>query len=304
MNEKIQVSAWGIRHNLGGIALSVRNAEGALELLQVTQGENVYGLAEIPGHLKLAFGVTAMEIPDSFLLDASEAELDAFREALAREGVTLSTVTIDRNAIGEANDTWRAEDLQWVKESLRISGSVGAKRARVNIFPPPIVPEIDHAPFDVVVDTLKDLVVYSAEQGVRLMIENHCELTNTPEKIEKLLAAVPGLGLIIDTGNIGVLSESVLASRLAGGIPEFVKDPEPAFAFVRTMLPRADLVHVKTYGYSEDGASYLYDIDKVIGMINDSPYKGPVTIECASFIPAKVYDAIERTVKKLDLALA
>lgn len=305
MNNPIQVSAWGIRHNLGPICLPVRREDGSVELVQVTQGEQNIRLSEVPRHLRETFGVEGMEIPDWFIRQASESERAAFADALASEGVVLRNVTLDGRCAGDGDAEFRADDLQELEESLTMIAAVGARAARVNLLPPGIVPGGAPAGFDEVVESLKRLLAHAEGLGVELLIENHCELTDTAEKVDKLRAAVgPGLGLILDTGNIGAIQAEVLRSFKAKLPPHDVEDAAEVFDFIAEMLPRATMVHVKTYGFREDGRPMLYDQERAIALIAESGYAGPVTVECASFEPPKVYDAISRTVAMLKAHLA
>lgn len=303
MAGRVQVSAWGIRHMLGPVSLLTRGENGEEVPVPISDHPVTLRLPEIPGHIKKSFGVTAMEIPDYNLNDATAEEREAFREALIAEGVTLATVTIDRHAIGEANDKYRAEDLASIRTSLTRAAKCGALRARINLFPPPVVPHPETASYDTIVGHLKELLAFGKEIGLEILIENHCELTDTPEKIRRITGDVPGLRFILDSGNIGSLSAVVLASRESGELPEDAPHPEDSYEFVEALINEAALVHIKTYGYKPDGSSYVYDIDRVISLIANSSYTGPVTIECASFIPSLVYDAIQRTVEKLNKVL-
>lgn len=305
MNNPIQVSAWGIRHNLGPICLPVRHEDGSVELVEVTQGEKNVHLSEVPRHLRETFGVEGMEIPDWFIKQASESERAAFADALVAEGVVLRNVTLDGRCAGDGNATFRADDLRELENSITMIAAVGARAARVNLLPPEIVPRGESAGFDEVVESLKRLLAHAEALGVELLIENHCELTDTPEKIDRLRAAVgPGLGLILDTGNIGAIQMEVLRSFREKVPPRDVEEAPEVFEFIAEMLPRASMVHVKTYGFREDGKPMLYDQERAIELIAESGYAGPVTVECASFEPPKVYDAISRTVGMLRAHLA
>ncbi|WP_324698884.1 sugar phosphate isomerase/epimerase family protein [Novosphingobium sp. RL4] len=305
MNSKIQVSAWGIRHNLGPISLPVRTATGEIQWIKVTEGEKNVPLTNVPNHLRATFGVTGMEIPDWFLRQADAKERRMFSEALLEEGVTLGNVTLDGSFAGDGNAVYRAQDLVDLKQSVDRVAEVGGKAARVNLLPPGIVDCGSAATFQEVVDAVRDLRDHASSRGVELLIENHCELTDTAEKIAHFRDAVgPGLGLILDTGNISPIQDEILRSFKTKTEPRDIEDTEEAFAFLEQMLPFASRVHVKTYGFHDDGRPAVYDQERAIQLITRSGFSGPIAIECASFDPPKVYPAITRTVQMLEAELA
>lgn len=304
MQQQINVSAWGIRHNLGPISLPFRGADGQIELVQVTEGEPNLALSKVPEHLLSTFNVHGMEIPDWFLDQAPRDQQLGFRDALQRNNVTLANVTIDGRSLGDANPIYRNDDIAEIERMFALAAELGARAARVNLLPPPIVPSGAESSFNDIVAALRRLAQFAGERGMRLLIENHCALTDTPAKIQELLeAAGSGIGLILDTGNIEPLQSEIVASFMEKRPPRFVEDAEPAFRLIEQMLPLASVVHLKTYGYQPDGRPMVYDVDRAISIIARANFTGPITIECASFEPDKVYNAIERTVAKLKAAL-
>src|SRR5579872_1105855 len=107
MNNRIQISSWGIRHNLGPIILSLRAEDGTLVPTQVTEGEEVVSQAGVPEHLKLMFGVTGIEMQDCYLTRISDEERAGLRQNLRSSGVTLGALCIEDRCIGEADERYR-----------------------------------------------------------------------------------------------------------------------------------------------------------------------------------------------------
>lgn len=300
MNNEIRVSAWGIRHNLGPISLPLRNEDGDIEWVGVTQGTQAVSLGDLPEHLKSEFGVTEFEIPDWYLNNATEEELELLRQGLKRAGSRITTVTVDGRHVADYVPEFREDDQAEIERVLDRCATLGVSSARVNIVPPPIVPEVKVATWDEIVAGLRRLHAYAAKRGISLFIENHGEVTSTVEEVQRLLDAVPGLGFILDTGNIEPVITEISSAFTEGRAPNDVNDLEPVYAFIRPLAPLAAVVHVKTYGYREDGTSRVYDIPAVLKAVAGAGYSGPVTIECAEFDTAGVYDTIKRTMALID----
>lgn len=295
MSDQIQVSAWSIRHRLGDAGAPFRNAVGRMER-RPSSGLADLELSDLPRHLRHTFGVGGMEIPDWVLDRAGREQRRSFRSSLAAEEMVLGNVTIDACCVGEANPQHRAEDFVELERLFGVAADAGAQAVRVNIVPPPIIEGGGVAEFGVIVEGLSALLQRAEALEMRLLIENHCELTDTKAKIERLLGAVgPGLGLILDTGNIEPIQTEVLRGFRTGEPVEDLDDTEAAFDFVEDVLPLAELVHVKTYGFRDSGRPALYDQERAVRLISDSGYAGPITIECMA-PPAKVYEAISRSV--------
>ncbi|MGC0239652.1 sugar phosphate isomerase/epimerase family protein [Arthrobacter sp. SD76] len=304
MSNTIRVSAWGIRHALGPISLCNRDQNGQIQWHQVAEGSRDVPLGSLPTHLREAFGVDEFEIPDWYLVNAAPDELDRLRAALTDEKVRITNVTLDGRSAGDGNPAFREDDLRTLENVLELLSSLSVSSARVNLMPPPIIEAGETASVEDVVVALKRLSAFAQARGIRLFIENHCELTSTPEDVIALLDAVgPELGLILDTGNIEPVQGTVVESFSTGLPFATVDDLTRVEQFIQALADRASLVHVKTYGFNEDGSSKVYDLEKVINTVLDTGYDGPITIECAVLDGGGVYETISRTKDLLDAAV-
>ncbi|MGC0239400.1 sugar phosphate isomerase/epimerase family protein [Arthrobacter sp. SD76] len=147
------------------------------------------------------------------------------------------------------------------------------------------------------VAALRRLAAYAVARGVRLMLENDDVITADPAKLIPILDALgPEVGLVLDTGNIEPVMSEVSRSFIAGEEPNDVADPEPTYSVIEMLLPRAEVVHVKTYGFKEDGSSTVYDLKRVLQILVDGNFTGPVTIEYAGHDAAAADRVIQRTI--------
>lgn len=300
MNDRIQVSAWGIRHNTGPIHLTLRQADGELVDTQVTEGETNVRLVDVPAHIASEFEVKGIELQDFNIVKLSVQEQEALRANIEREGVTLGCLCIENRCIGEAEDVYRKADVAYIAETIALGGRLGAKTVRVNIHQPPVFPQLGHAPLDVIIDELRYLVRVAAENGTQLVLENHDEVTNSPDAMRRIFEEVgPELGFILDTTNVQPFMDEVIHSFMNHVPPRYISDAEPAFDYIKEMLPYATVVHMKTFGFEEDGQPILYDQQRAVDMVAESGFAGPITVECASANPALVYPAIRQTINML-----
>ncbi|WP_314225288.1 sugar phosphate isomerase/epimerase family protein [Streptomyces zaehneri] len=299
MQNDIRIATFGIRHELGPLSLGFRSPDGEFVRQQVVDSPRSLPLGDLPQRLRSAFGVTAVEIMDEHLSGAPAEERAALRSAVDRGELTYSLAAISRY-VGDADAGRRAEDLAAVERIIKQSAEAGAQSARVILLPPPIVPQVPLAATDELVAALRHLVGVAHAAGVSLLIENDDEMTSVPEYVEALLDGVgPELGFVLDTGNLEPVMSEVVGSVTAGREPGDVQDAEQTYRAIEALLPRAQVVHVKTYGFHDDKRSKVYDLDRVLQIIADSGFAGPLTIEYGGPDSSVAYDTIRQTVARI-----
>ena len=112
--------------------------------------------------------------------------------------------------------------------------------------------------FDIVVAGYKDLLPRAGEKGIEVVIENHWGASRIPENVVRILEAVPGLGLLFDTGNW----------------------PEEMRETGWTRCARyARATHLKTYAFDAEGDETTVDIPRAIRILQEAGYQGSWGIE-------------------------
>lgn len=295
MKNEIRLSTFSIRHELGPMALGFRAPDGEYVRQQVVNEPKSLELHDIPRRSRDGFGITSLELMDQNLEGTSAEDRAALVEALGTEDVSIGLVGLSR-CVGDADDAHREEDLQALEELMTISGELGAKQVRVVLLPPPIVPSPTPASFDVNVASLRRLAAHAKVAGVRLTLENDDPITSDPLQLIPLLDAVgPDIGFVLDSGNLEPVMSEVINSFLHGKELGDVVDPEPAYEVFERLLPRAEVVHIKTYGFHADGTSRVYDLNRVLSIVAKSGYDGPLTIEYGGFGSETAEKSIART---------
>ncbi|WP_413810786.1 sugar phosphate isomerase/epimerase family protein [Streptomyces sp. OE57] len=283
--------------------LDFRSPTGEITAMQVVHSPKSLSLDQIPQRTKHGFGMHAVELMEQQLTAATAQERAALLEALVREDVSVAMVGLSR-CVADAVDSHRAEDLEWAERLIAMSAEARAEQVRVVLMPPPIVPPVERASFEIIIATLRRLISTAKAAGVRLVIENDDPFTADPAQLVPLLDAVGSdLGLVLDTGNLEPVMSAVVEGFLAGREPGDLADATAVYEAIEALLPRAEVVHVKTYGFHPDGRSKVYDLDRVLAIIAGSGYEGPLTIEYAGFSGAAAEDAIKRTAELIRAAV-
>lgn len=278
-----------------------RATDGSYAMQQVNDGPIRVHLADIPARVKDGFGVVSVELMEQNLHGTTEQDRADFRQALSSQGVALGLLGLSRCA-GDANPTHREEDLTVLEELIDLAGELGAEQVRVVLLPPPIVPLPDAAPLADLIAALERLSARAKSAGVRLMVENDDAITADPTKLVPILDGVGSdVGLVLDTGNIEPVMGEVVASFMEGREARDI-DASETYETITALLPRAEVVHVKTYGYKEDGSSKVYDVTRVLRILTEGDFTGPVTVEYAGADGADADSAISRTIELIRAA--
>jgi sugar phosphate isomerase/epimerase len=166
-------------------------------------------------------------VPEPFE-DRTPSEL---RAVFDRHGVRARTVHAPtmRVALGVTDEEWRRENVEVLAGSIRFAGAIGATDIVIHPIPNPMFvadalrPDAPRLIGDAVPRSLDDLVPVAEEAGVRIMLENlpyDCDYPYlTMQGLRPLVDRYPAdwLGLVIDTGHVGVLQMDPVAEiRTAG----------------------------------------------------------------------------------------
>ena len=181
--------------------------------------------------------------------------LEAVKVAAAESGLPMGCIAVDGAHIYEPTSEGRALNRTRRYRWLEIAAALGAEQLRIDAGGHD---ESFDEIFDVVVEGYQEIVARAQPLGVEIIIENHWGPSNHPDAIQRLLAAVPGLGLLFDSYNW----------------PKGTH--EQAW---RECAPYARLTHFKTFRFDEQGNEPDWDLPRLIGMLQRAGYKGAWGIE-------------------------
>lgn len=110
---------------------------------------------------------------------------------------------------------------------------------------------------------LSDIALMGQQRGIILAMENHGD--TTAEQMLSLLSAVnsPWLKLMVDTGNF----------------PPKKRVGPDTYSSIERCAPHAAFTHFKFYNIAPDGKDMEFDHDRIIRILCDAGYRGPLCLE-------------------------
>jgi sugar phosphate isomerase/epimerase len=172
-------------------------------------------------------------------------------------GLPFGCLAVDGAHIYEPSPERRQANQIKADRWLNIAGQLGAGQIRIDSGGPP---EMPGDVFEIIVRGYKDLLQRAGEKGIgiEVVIENHWGASRIPENVVRILEAVPGLGLLFDTGNW----------------PEELRETG-----WKQCARYARATHIKTYAFDSEGDETTVDIPRAIGYLQEAGYQGSWGIE-------------------------
>jgi sugar phosphate isomerase/epimerase len=220
----------------------------------------------------------ANRVPDGHLSDAEKDYLVQVNAAAERVGLPFGCLAVDGAHIYEDNPDTRTLNRAVAYRWLEAASMLGAQMIRVDAGGPPEMPD---EVFTVIVEGYRDLIGRAHQMGIELLIENHWGPSPIPEKLDRILSAVPGLGLLFDTNN-------------------FQGDKERAWEM---FAGRAVSVHVKSFSFDEQGNDPSVNLAKAIQLLSAAGYNGAWGVESVP-LDGDEYGAVEKTFALIRRTLA
>lgn len=188
----------------------------------------------------------------------SPAELDylaQIKAAADRAGLPFGCLAVDGAHIYEPSPEARRAQQIKAYRWLNIAEQLGTQQIRIDSGGPPEMPD---EVLEIIVSGYNDLIPRARDKGMEIVIENHWGASRVPENVVRILEAVPGLGLLFDTGNW----------------PEGMRETG------WTQCARyARSTHLKTYAFDAEGNETTVDIPRAMRLLQESGYQGSWGIE-------------------------
>ncbi len=185
----------------------------------------------------------------------SDAYLDRVKAAADEAGLPFGCIAVDGAHIYEETAEQRAHNRAVATRWLDVAERLGARQVRIDAGGPADMPD---DVFSIIVDGYRDLVARAADKGLEVLIENHWGPSRLPENVIKILEAVDGLGLLLDTNN---WTEGRQHDGWVLG------------------APHARACHIKTFSFDAAGYEPSVDLAEAITLLQEAGYDGVWGIE-------------------------
>ena len=286
----LSVSSYSIREHLGPVSFDFVDPEGNERHLDFPY-QKLLDLSEFPARARDTFGIDAVETVAFQFAGLDDPEIDRFAAALVSSGVRLVNVAIDAGDLLEVDNAKRAADIALIERWIDRFAAIGSQFVRVNPGSPLSAQGSDKAPAHLV-DALAEIGAYATQQGTRLLVENHGGPSSDPVWMGNLLDAVgrDGCGLLLDLGNFDVLTSVLMPMFFAGATGQASGAADPAevlasidltavYDGIEALADYAELVSLKAFYVSEDGAVGPVDLVRALGILDAHGYAGPLSVE-------------------------
>jgi sugar phosphate isomerase/epimerase len=213
------------------------------------------------------------------LMPEEQAYLNGIKRAAEEAGLPFGCICVDGAHVYEAAPRVvranRAAAYKW----LQIANLLGARQVRFDAGGPAEMPE---GVFEAIVEGYSDLVARAGKLGIEVLVENHWGPSQVPENLMRILDAVDGLGLLLDTHNWA---------------PDRKEDGW------RMCAPYAKASHIKTFSFDEEGNEPSVDVPKAMRILLGAGYQGAWGIECMP-MDGDEYAGVRKTIQLIERVLA
>lgn len=209
-----------------------------------------FPVQEFGPHVREAFNVGAVEICQMHIPMPDARRLDQIVANYQAAGVRVVNVPIDVGDISQPDDKRREHDLRLIEFWIDVAAYLGSPAARVNS---------GSGDLETAIASYSRLASYGEKAGVRLVLENHGGLSADLDNVRRLMEdAGPNFGTCPDFGNF----------------PE-----EKRYDGLALMVPRAAMVHAKTYDFDSNGNFDDFDFPRCLQIVRDAGYDGYLSVE-------------------------
>lgn len=211
-------------------------------------------------------GIDALEYSAQFFMDKAEdkAYLGELKKRASDHGVKAVLITVDNQGnLGDPDQKRRRQAAENHHKWVEAAKLLGCHSIRVNAFSDEKLGPDEQA--KLVVDGLRPLVEFGAQEGMSVIVENHGGLSSNGKWMTKVIKGVnlPTCGTLPDFGNFQTQGPQAYDRYL--GVTE--------------MMPYAKGVSAKSYGFDAHGNETTIDYRRMIKIVLDADYHSYLGIE-------------------------
>lgn len=214
---------------------------------------------DLPQICREDFGIDGLEFVSNFFDLPSYQSLQELKRRAGHNGVNMLLIMVDSE--GDMSHPDRKERMQAAtnhRKWVDIAHFLGCHSIRCNFgYSQAGTPDerVDRA-----AESFSDLLDYSEDSGLNIIIENHGGISSLPDKMISLMKKVdnPRFGTLPDFGNFTEVDN---------------------YEGVRALMPYAKAVSAKCYDFEPDGSHRHFDLDRMVEIVLAAGYHGYVGIE-------------------------
>jgi L-ribulose-5-phosphate 3-epimerase len=229
-------------------------------------------------------GIDALEYSAQFFMDKAE-DMEYLRELKKRaagNGVKAVLITVDSQGnIGDPDEKLRLKAVNNHHKWVEAGKFLGCHSIRVNALSDEKLSADEQA--KLVIDGLRRLVEFGAQQDINVIVENHGGLSSNGKWMVKIMKGVnlPTTGTLPDFGNF----------------PKSGPGAYDRYLGVAEMMPYAKGVSAKSYGFDAEGNETTIDYRRMVKIVVDAGYHSYLGIEYEGDKMSEIEGV--RTTKKL-----
>jgi len=194
--------------------------------------------------------------PDDAGLSAQDDDYIARVKAAAEEAeMPWGCLAADGAHIYEADEAKMKANRLVAYRWLDIAGVLGCSHMRIDAGGPEEMPD---DVFEVIAEGYADVIGYARDRDVRVITENHWGPGRYPRNCVKLVESIDGLGFLFDSNNWAEGHQQEGWELCA---------------------KHAEVTHIKTFEYDENGWDPTVDLKKCMKMLIDDGFDGVWGIE-------------------------
>ncbi len=192
---------------------------------------------------------------DARLNTPGQAHIEHIIELGKQVGLPFGCIAIDGAHIYEADPAAMKLNREKAYRWIEIAGQLKATSVRIDAGGPEVM---DDATLAVIAAGYRDLIPRARKLGLEVLVENHWGPTVIPRNVERLIAAVDGLGLLFDTNNWKEGLQREGWERCA---------------------KLANVVHVKTFAFDAAGNDSTVDLAPAFALLAKTGFAGTWCVE-------------------------
>ena len=253
-----------IKHPNLKLSLAEWSLHRALESKQI---DNL----DFPGIAKNTYGIDAVEYVNQFFQSADTSYTSQLLKRSNDAGVVNHLIMIDNEGpLALPSDKERLAAVDNHKKWIEAAKYIGCKTVRVNLHGDGATPDKKIAS----IDSLSRLGEFAKPLGINVVVENHGSDSSKGEWLVEVMKGVDkqNVGLLPDFGNFCI-------THPWGSTETGCENAYDRYKGIKEMLPYAKGVSAKTYDFDQNGEQPLMDYKKLLGIVNDSGFKGYIGVE-------------------------